>query len=194
MIEKIIRIAWVLKAKKVAKKLKKCGDNFWLANDFEIKNPDCISIGCNFIGDRFLRIQAWCEYGNQKNATLPEIVIGDNVSIMRNCLISSANRIVIGNGCLLGDNVFITDNLHGSGSKQELKVSPSVRKLYSKGPVVIGDNVWIGRNVCIMPGVTIENGAIIAANAVVTHDVKFESIVAGVPAKVIKSEDEEPSL
>ena len=64
---------------------------------------------------------------------------------------------------------------------------PLKRPLVSKGGVVIGDNVWICDNVCILSGVTIGNGAIVAANAVVTHDVPPYTMVAGVPAKVIKS-------
>ena len=64
---------------------------------------------------------------------------------------------------------------------------PLKRPLVSKGGVVIGDNVWICDNVCILSGVTIGNGAVVAANAVVTHDVPPYTMVAGVPAKVIKS-------
>lgn len=60
------------------------------------------------------------------------------------------------------------------------------RSMYSKGPVVIGNNVWLGNNVCVMPGVTIGDGAIIGANSVVTHDIPAYSVAAGIPAKVIK--------
>lgn len=55
-----------------------------------------------------------------------------------------------------------------------------------KGPVKIGDNVWIGDRATILSGVTIGEGAIIAANAVLTHDVPAYTVVGGVPAKVIK--------
>ena len=58
--------------------------------------------------------------------------------------------------------------------------------IVSKGPVVIGDNVWIGDKVTVLPGVTIGDGAVIAANAVVTKDVPAYSVVAGNPAKIIK--------
>ena len=81
----------------------------------------------------------------------------------------------------------ITDNFHGSNTLAELVIPADERKLYSKGPVIIGNNVWTGRNVCIMPGITIGDGAIIGANAVVTKDVPANSIVGGVPAEIIKT-------
>ena len=61
-----------------------------------------------------------------------------------------------------------------------------MRPTTSKGRVVIGNNVWIGDKATILPGVTIGDGAIIAANAVVTKDVPQYSVVGGNPAKVIK--------
>ena len=83
--------------------------------------------------------------------------------------------------------MLITDNSHGQNTTlAELQMAPNQRPLYSKGAVHIGNNVWIGQNACIMPGVTIADGAIIAANSVVTHDIPAYSVAAGAPAKVIK--------
>ncbi len=64
--------------------------------------------------------------------------------------------------------------------------NPIHRPLVVKGPIVIEDNVWIGERVCILSGVNIGKGAIIAANSVVTHDVPEYCVAAGSPAKVIK--------
>lgn len=64
------------------------------------------------------------------------------------------------------------------------------RKLCSKGVITIGDNVWVGENAMILGGVTIGDGAIIAANAVVTKDVPCATIVAGIPAQIIKQKKE----
>ena len=61
------------------------------------------------------------------------------------------------------------------------------RELVSKGPIVIGDNVWIGDKVTILSGVTIGSHAVIAANAVVTKDVPAYSVVAGNPGKIMKT-------
>ena len=92
----------------------------------------------------------------------------------------------MGNNILTGRYVYISDNSHGKSNKEELDIPPIKRKLYVKGPVIIEDNVWIGERVCILSGVHIGKGAIIAANAVVTHDVPAGCIVGGVPAKIIK--------
>lgn len=58
--------------------------------------------------------------------------------------------------------------------------------IYSKGAIVIGDNVWIGEKAAILAGVTIGEGAIIGANAVVTKNIPPYSIAAGIPARIIK--------
>ena len=72
------------------------------------------------------------------------------------------------------------------GNFADETIPPVERELISKGPVIIGNNVWIGRNVTIMSGVTVGDGAVIGANAVVTHDVPAYSIAVGCPAKVIR--------
>ena len=166
-------------------KLSSIGKNPFFGKNGVILGGNYISIGNNFsVGDDF-KLQAW----NTLNVTSenpPSIRIGDSVSLMSNCQISCCNKIIIGDGCLFGDNVFVTDNYHGKSTLSELGVPPILRDLYSKGPVVIGKNVWSGRNVCIMPGVTIADGAVIGANAVVTHDIPAYSVAVGVPAKSIK--------
>ena len=82
--------------------------------------------------------------------------------------------------------VYISDNSHGDTSIDSILLPPVQRQMIVKGPVVIEDNVWIGERVCILSGVTIGKGAIVAANSVVTHDVPPYSVVGGVPAKLIK--------
>ena len=82
--------------------------------------------------------------------------------------------------------MLISDNAHGKNIIEQLKLPPRQRPLYTKGPVVIGNNVWIGNNACILSGVTIGDGAVIGANSVVTHDVPAYSVAAGIPAKIIK--------
>lgn len=138
------------------------------------------------------------------------IMLGDNVSIMSNCVlectgespemvldndisigeythITCSHRIVIGDGLLTGRFVLITDNAHGANLPEELSIPPLSRKVFSSGPVIIGRNVWIGDKATILPGVTIGDGAIIAANAVVTKDVPSNAVAAGCPARVVKT-------
>lgn len=152
--------------------------------NFIVLNPDCIEIGNNFSAEFNFRIQAWKKYGTQTFS--PNIKIGDNVSFMENCQISCCNGITIGDGCLFGANVFVTDNFHGNTNPIPFEILPIKRLLVSRGKVSIGRNVWIGRNVCVMPGVTIGDGAIVGSNAVVTRDIPQYSIAVGVPAKIIQ--------
>ena len=116
----------------------------------------------------------------------PEMVLGNDISIGEYSHISCARRIVIGDGLLTGRFVLITDNAHGQNTRAELMTSPLSRKIYSRGAITIGRNVWIGDKATILPNVTIGDGAVVAANAVVTTDVPPYSVVAGCPAKVVK--------
>jgi acetyltransferase-like isoleucine patch superfamily enzyme len=134
-----------------------------------------------------LYLTAWdnfdgCEYS-------PVIVIGNECSFGPFNHITSINKILIGDNFLSGKWVTITDNSHGTTNYDDLKNKPTKRTLVSKGPVVIGKNVWVGDKVTILPGVTIGDGAVIAANSVVTKDVSAYSVVAGNPAKVVKKND-----
>lgn len=116
-----------------------------------------------------------------------EIVIGKNCKIGEYNHITAANRIIIGDCLLTGKWVTITDNSHGETDMESLHKCPSKRCLTSKGPVIIGNNVWIGDKATILPGVTIGDGAVIAANSVVTKDVPAYTVVGGIPAKILKS-------
>ena len=168
----------------VKKKLASCGRNVSIGKDYILKGPHNIYIGDNFSAGTKCYLQAWDRYLNKNYE--PQLIIGNNVAMMSNCQISCIDKISIGDGVLMGDNVFVTDNFHGNTVKENLIIPPLKRELYSKGPVIIGNNVWIGRNVCIMPGVIIGDGAIIGANSVVTSNIKPKSVVGGIPAKELK--------
>lgn len=83
--------------------------------------------------------------------------------------------------------MLITDHCHGKNSLDDIDSAPEHRKLISKGPIIIEDNVWIGENVCIMPGTRIGKNSIIGALSVVTKDIPPYSVAVGTPAKVIKT-------
>ena len=168
------------------KRLANIGKNSQIGQNFSIINPDGLSIGDNFSGGCDIALWSWNAVNIKGNDC--KLIIKNNVSITDRCIISAANRIEIGNGCLLGRDTFITDNSHGENiSINELNISPHERNIFSKGTVIIGDNVWTGKNVCIMPNVKIGNGAIIGANSVVTHNIPPYSVAVGSPAKVIKT-------
>lgn len=143
-----------------------------------------ISIGSNTSFQRDIYLTAWDRYCEQQ--FFPEIKIGSDCAIGAWNHITCINRIVIGNGLLTGKWVTITDNSHGTTDYKDLRIPPAKRKIHSKGPVIIGNNVWIGDKATILAGVKIGDGAVIAANSVVTKDVPSFSIVAGTPAKIIK--------
>lgn len=150
----------------------------------------------DFQGGQYISIGEYCTIGenveltawdNYKGQTFtPEIRIGNGCTIRKGSHITAINKIIIGDNLLTGPYVLITDNSHGCGCYEEAGIRPHDRPLYSKGAVTIGNNVWIGEKASVMPGVTIGDGAIIAANSVVTHNVPANSIVAGCPAKVTK--------
>lgn len=127
----------------------------------------------------------WSVYGSQHFSS--SLSIGNHCSIGEYNHITACNKITIGDGLLTGRFVYIGDNAHGEFKKENAHIPPKDRSLCSKGEIVIGNNVWIGDKVTILGGVHIGDNVIIAANAVVTKDVLSNSVVAGVPAKVIKT-------
>lgn len=143
-----------------------------------------IAIGDDTIIQRHSILGCWTSYHDQTFS--PSITIGNNCNIGEYCHITAINKIVIGNGLLTGRFVLISDNSHGGLSQEEALIPPAARKLVSKGPVIIGNNVWIGDKATILAGVHIGDNAIIAANAVVTEDVPAHTMVAGAPATVRK--------
>ena len=115
------------------------------------------------------------------------IEIGDGVSLGEYIHITAAGKISIGNHVLTGRFVLITDNSHGScETREELMVPPLERPVAARGDVVIGNNVWIGDKVSILPGVHIGDGCVIGANSVVTKDIPAYCIAVGNPCRIVK--------
>lgn len=108
------------------------------------------------------------------------IYVGDNFLTNYNVTILDVARVYVGNDVMIGPNTLITTVGH--------PLSPKGRKQRHGicQPVTIGNNVWIGGNCTVLPGVKIGNNSIIAAGEVVTNDVPDNCVVGGVPAKVIK--------
>ena len=106
------------------------------------------------------------------------IHLGKNVFINADCKFQDQGGIYIGDDTLIGHNVVLATLNH--------EEDPENRENLIAAPIKIGNKVWIGSNATILPGVTVGDGAIIAAGAVVTKDVDSMSIVAGVPAKFVR--------
>ncbi len=108
------------------------------------------------------------------------IHIGNNFTGNYNLTMLDIREIIIGNNVMIGPNTLISTvghPLNPMGRRQHLAFAK---------PVTIGNDVWIGGNVTILPGVTIGNNVIVAAGAVVTKDVPDNTLVGGVPARKIK--------
>lgn len=113
------------------------------------------------------------------------LFIGNNCEIGDYVHIVAHEKVIIGNDCLLASKIFISDTNHGISKDANMrKLSPNARPLITK-PVVIGNNVWIGENVCILAGTTIGHNVIIGANAVVVKDIPDDTVVGGIPAHII---------
>jgi acetyltransferase-like isoleucine patch superfamily enzyme len=112
-------------------------------------------------------------------------VIGDDVAFGWYCHVGAIGELTIGNHCLIGSGVLISDHNHGDLGSPVSQMVIKEAPLTTKGKVVIDDEVWIGEHACILCGVRIGRGAVVGANAVVTRDVPPGAIVGGVPAKII---------
>lgn len=110
------------------------------------------------------------------------LVVGDNVGISANSLISIRGKIKIGNDVIIGP--YFT--MHPENHIFKSNVLPIRLQGEKRAGIQIKDNVWIGARVSVLDGVTIGSGAVIAAGAVVTKDVPDNCVVAGVPAVIIK--------
>ncbi len=111
------------------------------------------------------------------------IHIGKQVFINMGCKFQDQGGIYIGDGALIGHNVVLATLNHAKSPKDRGTMLPA--------PIHIGKHVWVGSNSTILPGVTIGDGAIVAAGAVVSKDVPENAIVGGVPATILRYLNEE---
>lgn len=107
------------------------------------------------------------------------IRLGKNVFINHNCSFLDIGGITIEDDVQIGPSVNLTSENH--------PLDPSDRKTLLPKPIVIRRNAWIGAGATILPGVTVGENSVVAAGAVVNRDVPPNTVVAGVPAKVVKA-------
>ena len=145
-----------------------------------------MNLGENVEICRLARIDAIEYYPNTGQRFTPVLNLANNVVVQVSCHIGCINRVEIGEYTTMGARTYITDHTHGTVEREDLLLPPRHRKLYSKGPVIIGKYVSIGEGCIILPGVTIGDHSVIGANAVVTKDIPPYSVAVGNPAKVVK--------
>lgn len=147
----------------------------------DIRNLKAMSFGHKFTTGKYCRIEA------KRDTNKKTLFIGNNVQINDFVHISAWNKVIIGDNVLIASKVYISDVSHGeiNSDNYNINLTPIEQPLYCK-KVEIDENVWIGENVCVLPGVHIGRNSIIGAGSVVTKDIPSYSIAVGIPAKVIK--------
>jgi acetyltransferase-like isoleucine patch superfamily enzyme len=180
--------------------LKKCSGLLFIGSNVKIRHAYQLTVGKNTILEDNVLINALSEEG---------IVLGNNVSIARDAILfctgviaqkgkgirighgtgisarayfSGQGGITIGNDVIFGPEVKIFSENHNYSDPTQIIKNQGVTKI----GVIIGNNCWIGAGATILDGVTIGDGCVVAAGSVVNKSVPEDSIVAGIPAKVIK--------
>ena len=144
------------------------------------------SIGRDCIIDRPWQVQLGersCLEHNVRLKLVSEeaiVKIGSYTYLAQGVMLDIINEIYIGDHTLIAPNCFITDHNHGIGRDKRIDQQDCI-----SDPVYIGNDVWLGANVVVLPGVKINDGAVIGAGAVVTHDIDPYAIAVGIPAKQI---------
>jgi acetyltransferase-like isoleucine patch superfamily enzyme len=154
-------------------KLKQYGKNVVIEDGVRIFHPENISLGNNvYIGhDTILK-------GYYKN----EVIIKDNVWIGQGCFFHGAGGLVIGSAVGIGPHV----KIHTARHQDQGKNAPILFQSLEFEAVIIEDDVNIGIGSMIMPGIVIRQGTMVGANAVVTKSFPPYSVIAGVPAHLIR--------
>lgn len=126
------------------------------------------------VGDVFTILPPfYCDYGYN-------IEIGENLFINMNCVILDEAKVTF------GDNVFIAPNCGFYTAGHPLDVEQRNSGLEYAYPITIGNNVWIGANVCVLPGVNIGDNTVIGAGSIVTKSIPSNVLAAGNPCRVIR--------
>jgi acetyltransferase-like isoleucine patch superfamily enzyme len=144
-----------------------------------LTNPRAIAIGRNVIIRKGARLEAIGAQGD----SAPRLTIDDGTAIQFYFHCGAAQKVKIGRNVLIGGRVYISDHDHSYDEPDRSAQQSAGLKV---APVEIGDGAFLGEGCVVLKGVRVGRRAVVAANAVVTHDVPDFAVVAGVPAKVVK--------
>jgi len=163
-------------------KCKKIGASFLIGPGYSFRgcNLQNIIIGNNVsIGSK-----AWIQTVPLPKYPKPLIIVGDNTNISRNVTISAARKISIGKNCLISYNVSILDHNHAF---ENVDLPPLLQGIDEPECIEIGDDCFLGAHSFILKGVVLGKHCIVGANSVVTSSFESFSVLAGAPARKIRS-------
>ena len=169
------RIGFLIRSIYFNVRLKKKFQNNRFESGLRIEYPCNVELGSNSYFGLNCKIYA---------SEFSKVVIGSKVTFNSNVMVNARGKgsILIGNDVLIGPNVVIRSSNHSFKDVKRKIIDQGM----TEGEIIIEDDVWISSNSVILPNCKIGKGAIIAAGAIVTEDVKEFTIVGGVPAKFIK--------
>ncbi len=193
---------WTVRGLWLRWRLKKAGGLMLIGSRVKVRYPHYLQVGKNFIAEDGAEIMALSQQGIicGDNVTIGAYAsikpssyygrnlgvglrIGDNSNIGRYSYIGCSGLITIGKNVMMGPRV----GLFAENHKFDAVDRPMRDQGVTRAPIVVEDDCWLASSSTILAGVTIGRGSIVAAGSVVTHDVPPFSIVAGSPAKIIRS-------
>jgi acetyltransferase-like isoleucine patch superfamily enzyme len=133
---------------------------------------------------------AWIGHGSKIRVHEGEVRIGAKSVIGQECTISAYQHVSIGRECIVADRVMLIDFDHGV---TEIERPIRLQGIY-KRDVRIGHNVWMGYGACVLRGVSIGENSVVGTSAVVTRDFPANSVLGGVPARLIRMREEPRSM
>ncbi|WP_275260990.1 acyltransferase [Nitrosococcus halophilus] len=174
---------------------KNVGNGLILGRNVTIRHPHKITLGNNVTVDDNSVLEGRGEgvvledsvVINRNSMLLAKtgpIYLGSRTTIGCNCVLASLGGIELGESVLVAGGCYMSGGDYHMGDTSRVIMDQGA---YSKGPIRIGDNVWIGTGAILLDGVTVGTGAVIGAGAVVTRDIPENVIAVGVPARVIRS-------
>lgn len=170
-------------SKDYARRLKSVGENTLIGYPALLAYPQNITVGSNTEIKSYSRLQTFLEEGEQSY-----IKIGNDSFFGFRLSIQATAPVEIGNNNVFGSDVSIVSHNHGM---EIVDGKPFMDQPLTSAPIKIGNNVWAGDKVTILPGVTIGNNVILAAGSIVNKSVPDNAMVAGIPAKIIKMYNKE---
>lgn len=159
-------------------KFKQLGLKSFISKPLSIEGIQNISVGNNV----YVAYKTWLGAMPHTGFKDCELIIGDGCRIGNFNHIYATKSIRLGKNVLTADKVYISDNLHGYEDISMPIIQQQIKQIET---VTIGDNAWIGENVCIL-GANIGRHCVIGANSVVTKDIPDYCVAVGAPAKIIK--------